>query len=415
VNTGLLVCERCLDIPNPQERTIFIPPDPVPILNARLVNDFSTATDYVLTGPVGVPMFRSRAGMTAATVRGVHPRPAMASAAAMSAQLMWTATCSPAMASAAAMSAQLMWTATCSPAMASAAAMSAQLRSYTTRTAAMASTAHMAAALSASMGLIPAMASTAHMAATPKLYANCTAAMASTATMAATLSGYTTRTATMASTAHMAGVLSHTVAPLTSISVFSSATSTATTITAPANINAGDLLVLLDRAENLGVDPPTLVTPTGFTSIGNITTYLYSMQNLSYKLAVGTEGNATITGMSGDNYARKALYVFRGDVAAGTITVMSYNGEATNFEPSSQTVTASSGTYPLVVIGAYSTFNTALSPRTFSPAKDNEITPVNDFYLAYRIYNSSPANTSVGMEDEGDENMLQSCYIQMAK
>lgn len=34
-NIRLLVCDRCLDIPQIQLRTIIIPPDPVPILNPR--------------------------------------------------------------------------------------------------------------------------------------------------------------------------------------------------------------------------------------------------------------------------------------------------------------------------------------------------------------------------------------------
>jgi hypothetical protein len=48
INTNLLVCENCLDIPNPQERTIVIPPDPVPIKNAR-PSDTSVETDYLST------------------------------------------------------------------------------------------------------------------------------------------------------------------------------------------------------------------------------------------------------------------------------------------------------------------------------------------------------------------------------
>jgi len=38
INTNKLVCGGCLDIPNPQERTIVLPPDPVPIRNARPSN-----------------------------------------------------------------------------------------------------------------------------------------------------------------------------------------------------------------------------------------------------------------------------------------------------------------------------------------------------------------------------------------
>lgn len=46
-NMGLLVCPRCYDIPNEQLRTIILPPDPPPVLNAR-VPDF----EYEESGPV---------------------------------------------------------------------------------------------------------------------------------------------------------------------------------------------------------------------------------------------------------------------------------------------------------------------------------------------------------------------------
>jgi hypothetical protein len=35
VNTGWLVCETCLDEPNPGLRTVIIPPDPMPVINPR--------------------------------------------------------------------------------------------------------------------------------------------------------------------------------------------------------------------------------------------------------------------------------------------------------------------------------------------------------------------------------------------
>lgn len=37
-NTGSLVCDDCLDIPNEQLRTIILPPDPLPVQNARVPN-----------------------------------------------------------------------------------------------------------------------------------------------------------------------------------------------------------------------------------------------------------------------------------------------------------------------------------------------------------------------------------------
>jgi hypothetical protein len=35
INKGFLVCERCLDVPNPQLKARLMPPDPTPIGNPR--------------------------------------------------------------------------------------------------------------------------------------------------------------------------------------------------------------------------------------------------------------------------------------------------------------------------------------------------------------------------------------------
>ena len=35
LNTNLLVCDRCLDKPAPFLKTLVLPPDPTPVLNAR--------------------------------------------------------------------------------------------------------------------------------------------------------------------------------------------------------------------------------------------------------------------------------------------------------------------------------------------------------------------------------------------
>jgi hypothetical protein len=37
-NTGSLRCWRCVDVPQEQLRTIILPPDPEPVLNARVPN-----------------------------------------------------------------------------------------------------------------------------------------------------------------------------------------------------------------------------------------------------------------------------------------------------------------------------------------------------------------------------------------
>lgn len=200
---------------------------------------------------------------------------------------------------------------------------------------------------------------------------------------------------------------------LKSITQQGSASSQLSTVTAPAGIQAGDLLALLDIA--LDGSSPTTVVPTGFTSINNVnandgTTFI--RQILSYKKAIGTEGGSTITGMTGSFGTAKAIYVFRGNIPATVITPSTPNGQATSGTPTNQSVTASSGVSPLVVLGGYGSSG-SIATRGFSPAKDGEINPNSFFYLAYKIYNSSPLDTTISMADAG-VNAMQSVYVSMS-
>lgn len=48
-NIGALVCDECLDIPQEQLRTIILPPDPPPLINARVPNfDYEEQTVRIL-------------------------------------------------------------------------------------------------------------------------------------------------------------------------------------------------------------------------------------------------------------------------------------------------------------------------------------------------------------------------------
>jgi hypothetical protein len=52
----MLVCEYCLDVPNRQLGTIILPPDPLPILNARPeqydIDEIPISTRYTLNGNI---------------------------------------------------------------------------------------------------------------------------------------------------------------------------------------------------------------------------------------------------------------------------------------------------------------------------------------------------------------------------
>lgn len=177
-----------------------------------------------------------------------------------------------------------------------------------------------------------------------------------------------------------------------------------------SGVNAGDLIVLLDCARN-NVGAPNNVTPSGFTNVFNFLED--ARMSVSYKIAAG--GETTISGMNGGVENRKAAYVFRGDRAITAVSVSTPATQGTTGNPSPQTVAASAGAPPLVILGCYHTNTGAtISTRTFtvggSAAKDGEITPTANMYLAYKIYNSSPQDASIDMNDEGD-NMLASFYI----
>lgn len=234
--------------------------------------------------------------------------------------------------------------------------------------------------------------------------------LASTATAAGNVAGDIDVGITAAVSA--ASDVSATLTCRRTVTEFASATSSDATITAPANINAGDIIVLEDRATNISTIP-TSVVPTGFTSISNLGWTAASVgirSVLSYKVADGTEGGSTITGMSGNANTQKMLYVFRPNRAPSSVSVGSMHEEYTESAPADQVVTTGSSDVPAIVLAAYGSSGT-ISPRGFTPAKDGEINSGTSAYLAYKIYNGSPADVTISMEDEGSRNSVQSCYL----
>lgn len=199
---------------------------------------------------------------------------------------------------------------------------------------------------------------------------------------------------------------------LTTITFRSSATSTTDTITGPADIAAGDLLVLLDRALN-GSGIPTEVVPTDFNIINSMNNGVTRRQILSYKIADGSEASASLTGMNGTSSDLKILAVFQGDTAISSVTVQDVNGEITDGDPAAQVKNASGGAVPLIVIGGYGSSLT-INPRTWTGGTPSELSNGTIQYLLYEIFNSSPADITVNMDDEGAGNGLQSCYLECA-
>jgi hypothetical protein len=183
-------------------------------------------------------------------------------------------------------------------------------------------------------------------------------------------------------------------------------------ITSSAPIQAGDLLVVL--GESSIVAGGAAAFPPGFSPGVQAFNTTTAKSGIFFKIATGTEGTS-VTGFSAGGsspIAFNLLYVFRGNVPIAAAMAGSPAFEATANNPAAQLVAAAGGTPPLIVLGGYLA-NAALDPRGMTPAKDGEINVVLgalNAYLAYKIYNSSPVNVTVDMDDEGT-NELYSCYV----
>lgn len=198
--------------------------------------------------------------------------------------------------------------------------------------------------------------------------------------------------------------------PLTSVSFHASAVASGNTaLTVPATVQAGDILCFKDASQS---DFGAGVVPSGFTVLAQAGSGPQGRIILSFKIAIGTEASTTLVGGTVSSVSRRELLVFRGNAVANAVTAHSPAGEVNSGNVSAQVITAASGVVPLIVLAGYHS-NGTVDPRSFSPAKDAEVNANTNSYFAYKIYNSSPADVTVDMDDEGLVNQLASGYLQV--
>jgi hypothetical protein len=195
-----------------------------------------------------------------------------------------------------------------------------------------------------------------------------------------------------------------------------SAVSNAATITVPASVVDDDFGVLFDMA--IGASTPSAVTPTNWTnrhSSGGSVGGQPFRRMVSTKILTTAEASGSITGMN-DTAEDKVMLVFRPSRAIVTQNFSTFNGETTAGSPSLQTVSAAGNASPLLVLasagittGGTAAFSTA-SPA-FTATVD---TGDADLRVGYIIYNSSPVNHSIDMDDLGVVNQLISFFVSFA-
>lgn len=194
------------------------------------------------------------------------------------------------------------------------------------------------------------------------------------------------------------------------VTFVTSGTSSAATITIPASAQENDLAIIYDVAfNNVGVTPSS-ATPSGFTLLNSVTSTEVSTitrNNVSWKKLLSTDPGTLVAGMN-DVQEWKTILIFRCDTSYtpsfSTINSQGSGGAA----PTNQTVTASGGTTPLVVVGASSVANTLSASPSFASIVSSG---GSNSRLGYLIYNQSPGNVVVSATDGGFPNALQSFYV----
>lgn len=189
------------------------------------------------------------------------------------------------------------------------------------------------------------------------------------------------------------------------------------TITIPA-VAAGDLLIYFGTAYHTVTSTVSFGSVSGFTEIGSSAEPDDFVVAAAYKIATGSESGSSITNPF-SNIQTYSHYVIAAKANRPILqaTPASFATAAVlNANPTSQVVTSSGGTRPLIVVASFFTSSSGgVDPRTFTPTEDAESSAAAQYhYVKYKTYLSSFANVTVDMDNEGGYNSLASCYIQVA-
>ena len=191
-----------------------------------------------------------------------------------------------------------------------------------------------------------------------------------------------------------------------------SAVSNGSTITWPS-VQAGDIAYLFDTAAN-NSGSPTLVTPSGFTSIVSESWATFWASGISRRICDGSE-TGSITGMDGTNSENKVLLVFRGTHPVASVTNSTPTTQGTTGNPTSQNINASGQVTPLIVFGMVYAGSASVAFATETPSFDATVTDaLNRLRVGYKIYNASPANHTIDQADQGSANYLAGFYSRLS-
>lgn len=212
--------------------------------------------------------------------------------------------------------------------------------------------------------------------------------------------------------------------------VGSNSSSDQQTVTLPLDIREGDLIICANQAWN--TSSTAAAPPSGFTSM--MTWHLsavlsgvtrYSRTCVSRKIAAGTEGGTTLTGMSLTGSvnpgAALGVVVFRGNKKITSVSAaQDFDGVGTTGGSAiSRNVDAADGDEPMLVVSYVQNLGATFSSvnqRLMTPSADDELVfGSNNMALRWLFYgaNETPEDNLLSMQAWSGTRMLSNCYIEL--
>jgi hypothetical protein len=185
------------------------------------------------------------------------------------------------------------------------------------------------------------------------------------------------------------------------------------TVDLPTGTLEGDLLVYYGDV-SAGAGTPTDSTPADWAAGPNASQAGLRTKIMAGVAKAGDISAGEIQGLQSSGTQTAILLAFRPSAAIAAIAWFDTSAPAyTNADPSGQTVNASGGAAPLLVLAGYRSSAT-IDPRGWTGSTPGAVFADVRRYLLYGIFDSSPADITVDMDDEGNNNQLMSGWLEVA-
>jgi hypothetical protein len=199
-----------------------------------------------------------------------------------------------------------------------------------------------------------------------------------------------------------------------SLTFVTTATADATSINVPSGPTAaaGDLAILMDLQS--GPSAATTVNPSGWDEIVNSTTT--GLRSIcSWKILTGGDLGASVTGMTASGgVVAKMILVVRPNSPITAVSELSVNQQSTSADPTLQTITASNGPAPLIIIGTFRGSGGTPTPSGTLNSTGTALVFAGSVTRGrYHIYNSSPSDLTWDCNDIGSQTLL-SFYLSVS-